>query len=98
MASTVVAHNLGPHHSQARVRSLAHSIWESVPKGRPAAPGVKLVICFIQRRIAAGACVDTGVGIVLVELARTGRLGALLAEDAELFCAQALATQGNQDA
>ena len=53
------------------------------------------MICFIQRRIAAGACVDTGVGIVLVELARTGRLGALLAEDAELFCAQALATQEN---
>ena len=94
VSSTVVANNLCPHHAQARVWPLAHSIWEGVPEGGPAAPGIKLVVCLVQRRIAASACVDTGVRVVLIEFARAGRLGAFLAEDAKLLCAQALATQG----
>ena len=47
MPSAIVAYDFGPHHTQSRVRSLTYSVWERIPKGRPAAPGIKLVVCFI---------------------------------------------------
>jgi hypothetical protein len=44
------------------------------------------VVRLVERCLAAAACVDAGIGVVLVERAGPGRLGALLAEDAELLC------------
>jgi hypothetical protein len=83
--STVVAHDLRPHHAEPGIRALANSIRERVPEGRPAAAGVELVVGLVERRAAAGAGVHAGVGVVLVELAGAGRFGSFLAEDAELL-------------
>lgn len=88
MASTVIAHNLGSHHAQARVGFLAYSSWHGVPEGRPSAARVELVVCFVERRVATGAAVDAGGRVVLIVFAGAGHLGALLPEDAELFCSQ----------
>lgn len=85
MPATVVAHDLGPHHAQTGIRSLANGVGHGVPKGWPAAARVELVVGFVEGRIAASACVDAGIGVVLVVGARARHLGALLAEDAELF-------------
>lgn len=85
MTSAVVTNNFSAHHAETWVRLLTNSAGYGVPKGRPSAAGVKLVICFVERRIAAAARVDAGVGVVLVVGAGTGGLGAFLAEDAELL-------------
>jgi hypothetical protein len=37
MSTTVVAHDLGPHHAQAGIGSLANSARHGVPEGGPAA-------------------------------------------------------------
>jgi hypothetical protein len=86
MSAAVVAHNLRPHHAHCAIGPLAHSARHSVPEGGPAAARVEFVVRLVERRLAAAARVDTGVGVVLVEGAGPGRLGALLAEDAELLC------------
>lgn len=86
MASTVVANNLGPHHSQARVGLLPHSIGECVPESWPSAARVELVVGFVERCRAPGAAVNACIRVVLVELAGPRRFSALLAEDAELLC------------
>lgn len=85
VTAAVVTHNLSAHHAQARVRLLSNSTGYGVPKRRPSAAGVELVVCFIERRIAAAAGVDAGVRVMLVVSAGTGGLGALFAEYAELL-------------
>lgn len=85
MAATVVAYDLRPHHAQAGVRSLTNSVRHGIPKRWPAAARVELVVGFVERCVAGGACVDAGVGVVLVIGAGAGHFGALLAEDAELL-------------
>jgi hypothetical protein len=84
--TAVVAYNLRPHHAQTRVRLLSNRVGECIPERRPSTPRVELVVRLVQRRVAAGTLVDASVWVVLVELAGTGHLGALLAENAELLC------------
>lgn len=57
MTSTVVAHNLGPHHAQSRIGPLSNRAWHGVPECGPSTSRVKLVISLVQRRVAANACV-----------------------------------------
>jgi hypothetical protein len=85
MTTTVVADNLRPHHAKTGIGLLSHGARYGIPERGPSAAGVELVVCFVKRRVAAGAFVDAGIGVVLVVRAGTGHLGALLSEDAELL-------------
>ena len=85
MPAAIVAYNLGPHHAQTGVRLLSDRVGERIPKRRPSTPGVELVVCLVERRVAAGALVHASIRVVLVELAGAGHLSALLAENAELL-------------
>ena len=87
VSSTVIAHNLRAHHTEARVRSLADGAGNGIPERRPPAARVELVVGLVQRRLAALAGVDARGRVVLVECAGARGLGALLAQDAELLCA-----------
>lgn len=44
------------------------------------------MVGLVERSCAARACVDALLGVVLVEVAGAGGLGALLAKNAELLC------------
>lgn len=46
----------------------------------------------VERRVASGASVDARVWVVLVVFSGEGRLGSLLTQNAELFCADVLET------
>jgi hypothetical protein len=85
MPTAVIAHNLRPHHAHSRVRPLSDRAGHGVPECGPAAARVELVVGLVQWRVAAGARVDAGVGVVLVEFAGAGGLGAFFAQDAELL-------------
>lgn len=76
---TVITHNLRPAHAQTVIRPLAYSSRDSVPKGRPAAAGVKFVVGFIEGRVAASAGVDAGRRVVLVVLTAARGFGAFFA-------------------
>ena len=69
MTSTVVAYDLRPHHAEARIWPLSHSARYGVPEGRPAASRVEFVVRFVERRVAGGAGVDAGGGVVLIVVA-----------------------------
>lgn len=86
MSTAVVANNLRPHHAQPRIGSLSDCARDGIPEGGPAAARVELVVRFVEGRVAAGAGVHAGVGVVLVVGAGAGRFSAFLAEDAELLC------------
>jgi hypothetical protein len=85
MPSAVITHNLRPHHAERGIGFLPHSPRHSIPERRPSAPRVELVIRFVQRRVASRARVDACVWVVLIVCTAAGWLGALLAENAELF-------------
>ncbi len=85
VATTVLASDLDPLHAPTPVRVPVDRSWNSVEESRPAATRVELGGSFVKRRIAAGASVDTFLGVVLVVFASTAHLCALLAKDAELF-------------
>lgn len=85
MAPTITTDDFRPRHPEAPVGMAGHSPWDGVEVRRPAAAGLELVACLVQRRITGGAGVDAGAGHVLVEFARVRGFGALFAEDAELF-------------
>jgi hypothetical protein len=85
VAAAVGAHNLGALHAQRVVDVALDGAGQAVKIGRPAAARLELVRCLVERRLAAGAAVDALVGKVLVVLAGKGTLGALFAEDTELF-------------
>jgi hypothetical protein len=86
MPSTISAHYLRPLHAQRAICMSLHGTGDAVEVGGPAAPGVELLLSRVEGRRAGGACVDACAGGMLVVLAGAGRLGALFAEDAELFC------------
>ena len=88
MASAVRAHNLCTGHAEGRICVSGHSTGDRIEICWPSTATLKLVIGCVERRIAGGAGIDTGVGHVLVVLAGEGGLGAFFAEDAELFCAR----------
>lgn len=83
--AAVGAVDLDALHKQAVVLVALHGAGDAVEVGRPAAPAGELVRGLVQGRVAPGAGVDALGGVVLVESAGAGCLGALLAEDAELL-------------
>ncbi len=91
MASTVTAHNLRPLHPKRPVHVPRHRPRDAVEIRRPPAAGLELVRRLVERCGAARARVDARGGGVFVVAAGEGRLGAFLAEDAELFCCGARA-------
>jgi len=88
MSPTIAAHDLRPRHPEGAVRMPRHRPRDTVEIRRPATPAFELVRSFVERRIARGAGVHARGGHVLIVFAREGRLGAFLAEDAELFFVQ----------
>lgn len=86
VAAAVRAHDLGALHAERAVRVALDGARHGVEEGGPAAARLELVRRLVQRRVAAGARVDAGAGGVFVVGAGEGGLGALFAEDAELFC------------
>jgi len=85
VTSTIIADNLCPHHAKTRVGLLSDSARYGIPECGPSAARVELVVCFIERRVASNACIDTGVRVVFVEFTGTRHLSALLSEDSELL-------------
>lgn len=85
VAAAVRTNDLSPLHAKAAVCMAGHGARDTVEVSGPAAARFEFVVRLVQRRIAAGASVDTGRGHVLVILASEGRLGAFFSEDAELF-------------
>ena len=83
--AAVAAHNFGARHAEGPVLAPRHGPGDAVKIRRPPAPRRELVRRLVQRRLAPRARVDARRRLVLVELARAGRLGALFAEDAELL-------------
>lgn len=85
VAAAVGARDLDALHEQAVVLEALDGARDAVKVGRPAAAALELVRRLVQGRVAPGARVHARRRRVLVELARAGRLGALLAEDPELL-------------
>jgi hypothetical protein len=85
MAPTVTAHDLRPLHAKGAVRMPRHGTRDAVKVRGPPATALELMVGLIERRLAGGARVDARVRVMLVEFVGEGRLGALFAEDAELF-------------
>ena len=93
MPSTICAHYLRTLHPQRAVCVSLHGAGDAVEVGRPAAPGVELLLRRVEGRGAGGACVDACAGGMLVVCAAAGSLGAFFAEDAELFCGLSVRSQ-----
>lgn len=90
MAAAVAAHDLGALHAERAVGVAGDGAGDGVEEGGPAAAGLELLVGGVEGRLAGGARVDALARVVLVVLAAEGRLGALLADDAELFYGGAL--------
>jgi hypothetical protein len=88
MPATIAADNLGPLHAEGTICVSCDGTGDGVVVGRPAAARLEFVVRFVERRIAAGAGVDTRVRHVLIVFTSAGSLGALLTKDSKLFCDQ----------
>lgn len=62
-----------------------HSSGDRVEISGPATARLELVVCFVERSIAASTVVHTLRGVVGIILASAGTLGAFLTKDAKLF-------------
>jgi hypothetical protein len=82
MSAAVIAHNLRPH----AIRLLSNRARHSVPESGPAAARVKLVVCLVERRVAARTAVHAGGRVVLIKFAGSGVFSAFLAQDTKLLC------------
>lgn len=85
MATTVAASNLRALHSQSAVRMPRHRARQRIKVRRPPAPALELVIRRVQRGTAASAVVHALVRVMLVVLAASWGLGALVTQDVELL-------------
>ena len=85
VTSTVRTNYLNPFHAKSAIRMPRHGTRHSIVKGRPSTSGPKLLTRGIQRSLAAGTSIHALGGLVLVVFTRERRLGALFAQDAELF-------------
>ena len=85
MSTAVRAYDFCAGHAKAAVCVTRHSAGNVVKVGRPAAARLKLVVGFVERRIAASAIVDASGRHVLVVGTGVGGFGTFLAKDTELF-------------
>lgn len=86
MPATVAANNLGSLHSETAIDMSLDSSRDGVKVRRPAAARLELVICLVERSVAASAVVYTLRRVVGIVLAGAGSFGSFLAENAELLC------------
>jgi len=84
MAATIRTDNLRPAHAQAPILPPINGTRHTFEEGRPPATAVELARAPVQLRVAAGASVDSGGGVVVVGAAIRA-FGAAGTEDAELF-------------
>lgn len=61
VASAVGADDLGPRHAEGAVFVPGDGAGDAVEVGRPATPGLELVVCLVQRRVAARTSIDASV-------------------------------------
>src|SRR5260370_1147356 len=80
MAAAAAAVNFGPQHPKSTVFGLADGVLERLIKTRPAGAALVFGLRGEQRQIAAGAGEDA-LAMLLEQRARTGALGAFLAQD-----------------
>jgi len=85
MATTVAADNLSSLHAKGAIRVSRHCARDGIEICRPTAARLELVVCLVERRIAASAGVDTLLGHVLVIFSCSWSFGTLLSENPELF-------------
>lgn len=85
VAAAVGATNLCAAHAERVVLNPLHRSRDGVKEGRPSAERCELGVGSVQRRVAPGALVDTG-HLMPVVLTGMRSLGALLAQNPELFC------------
>lgn len=99
MASTVAANDLCSRHAEGAVCVSGHGAWDVVEICWPSAAGLELVVCFVQRRIAASASVYASFGLMFIIFASKWGLRAFLAKDAELLCntCQFASSSGSSD-
>lgn len=88
VTAAAVTRDFDAFHAPASVAVAIDGARNGVEEGRPAAAGVKLRSCFVQRGIASSTCVDAILGVMLVEFAGSGSLGALLSQNSKLFWVQ----------
>src|SRR5262249_28297679 len=79
MAATIAAMHLGAGHKQTTVGLRLNRLFDRRRKTRPTGSAVELCIGGEQRLTAAGTVVDA-LAVLLVERARTGTSGAVLAQ------------------
>ena len=86
VSAAICAYDFCSLHAKRAVCMPGHRTGNIVEISRPSAARFELVVGFVERCVAAGACIDTGLGRMLVIFASEGCLGTLFAENAELFC------------
>lgn len=86
MTPAVAADNLGALHPEGVIHMSLHGARDRVEIGRPATARLELVVCLVERSIAASAVVHALRRVVRIVLAGAGAFGAFLTEDAELLC------------
>ena len=85
MPTAIRADDLRPRHTKRVILMPRHSARQGVEIRGPSAAGREFVGGLVKRRTAASALVDAAGRGVFVVFACSGRLGAFLAEDAELL-------------
>ena len=85
MAATVPTHDLCSGHSKRVVGVALHGAWNTVKVRRPPAAGLELVVCFVERSVAARTGVDAVIRVVLIKFPGSRWFSTFLTEDAELI-------------
>src|SRR5664279_2203849 len=80
MTTAAAAVNFGAQHPQRPVFGLAHGVLKRLEEARPAGTALVFRLRGEQRQVAAGAGEDA-LAVLLEQRARSGTLGALLAQD-----------------
>lgn len=86
MSPTIRTHNLRPRHAKRPICVPRHRTRDTIKVCWPAAPGLELVVCLVEGRIAGRAGVDAVAGHVLIIFAGEWSLSSLFADDTELLC------------
>lgn len=84
--AAVATDDLRPLHAKRAVCVSGDGAGDAVEVGGPSAARFEFMVGGVERRVAAGAVVAPTRRLVLIVLAGEGGLGALFAENAELFC------------
>src|SRR5258708_6265808 len=87
MPAAATAMHLGTSHEKTAIGRGLDSVFERRIEARPAGTAVEFGVGGKQRLPTAGTMIDAGI-VFLVERARTGTFGTMLAQDAKLLAGQ----------